>query len=199
MFKPSVIFESAWDITPKFLKSKNKKAVIYISVLKSQGDPILFKPTAVFESVWDITIEFLRKHGINTLLLDADNTLSVHRSQTPFKRVPEWISLMKKAGIRLIIVSNSEDERIKPFAEKLHLKYISSAAKPLPKGYMEAVKKFHLNKKTTAAVGDQIFTDILGANLYGIKSIFVFPKEPEKSLPFRIKRFIEKPFLPKLK
>jgi HAD superfamily phosphatase (TIGR01668 family) len=186
-----------WDITPKFLKSKNKKAVIYISVTKDQGESILFKPSAVFESVWDITPEFLKSKKIKTLLLDADNTLSVHRSQTPFERVPEWISLMKKSGINLIIVSNSEDERIKPFAKTLRLKYVSSAAKPLPVGYKNAIKKFNLNKKTTAAVGDQIFTDILGANLYGIKSIFVFPKEPEKSLPFRIKRFIEKPFLPK--
>ena len=53
--------------------------------------------------------------------------------------------------------------------------------------------------KPFAAVGDQIFTDVLGSNLKGIRSIFVFPIEPETSLPFRFKRACEKPFLPKLK
>jgi HAD superfamily phosphatase (TIGR01668 family) len=180
------------------IKDREKLLCILYSVLSFEGDIIIFKPYAVFESVWDITPEFLKLNHIKTLLLDADNTLSVHRSQTPFEKVPEWISLMKKSGIKLIIVSNSEDERIKPFAEKLGLKYTASAAKPLPRGYIDAIKRFGLNKKHVAAVGDQIFTDILGANLFGIKSIFVFPKEPETSLPFRIKRAIEKPFLPKL-
>ena len=66
-------------------------------------------------------------------------------------------------------------------------------------GYTKAIAKLGLNKKNVAAVGDQIFTDVLGSNLKGIRSIFVFPIEPETSLPFRFKRTCEKPFLPKLK
>ena len=54
-----------------------------------------------------------------------------------------------------------------------------------------------LEKANAAAVGDQIFTDIMGSNLCGIRSFFVFPIEPETSLPFRLKRAVEKPLLPK--
>ena len=56
--------------------------------------------------------------------------------------------------------------------------------------------KVGLEKADVAAVGDQIFTDITGSNLCGIRSIFVFPIKPEESLPFRFKRAVEKPLLP---
>ena len=82
-------------------------------------------------------------------------------------------------------------------AEMLGLEFVPEGAKPLPKGYNIAAKKFGLPKDKICAVGDQIFTDILGANLAGIRSIFVYPMEFESSLPFRIKRFIERPLLPK--
>ena len=64
-------------------------------------------------------------------------------------------------------------------------------------GFLRAVKKLGYPKKNICAVGDQIFTDIMGANLAGIRSIFVYPIEFETSLPFRIKRAVEKPLLPK--
>ena len=76
---------------------------------------------------------------------------------------------------------------------------MSEGKKPLTFGYTKAVQKLGLEKKNVAAVGDQIFTDILGSNLKGIRSIFVFPIEYETSLPFRFKRTCEKPFLPKRK
>ena len=69
--------------------------------------------------------------------------------------------------------------------------------KPLTKGFSEAIKKLEVKKSEVCAVGDQIFTDILGANLKGIRSIFVFPIEPESGFLFKVKRVLEKPFLPK--
>ena len=109
------------------------------------------------------------------------------------------IPQMKAAGIKLMIVSNNHAPRVKPFAEQLELDFVPEGKKPLTFGYTKAIAKLGLNKKNVAAVGDQIFTDVLGSNLKGIRSIFVFPIEPETSLPFRFKRACEKPFLPKLK
>ena len=107
---------------------------------------------------------------------------------------------MKSVGIKLLIVSNNKAERVTPFAETLGLHFVPNGAKPLPKGFKQAIAELRaegIPKNRIAAVGDQIFTDILGANLAGIRSVFVYPIEFETSLPFRFKRTIEKPLLPK--
>ncbi|MDR0974744.1 MAG: YqeG family HAD IIIA-type phosphatase [Ruminococcus sp.] len=156
----------------------------------------MFSPWAVYESAWDISEDFLKKNGIKALLLDIDNTLSVHCGGTPFLEVTGWLERMKAAGIKVILVSNNHAPRIKPFAEKLDLPYVTDAKKPLPFGYIKALFEIGVKKREAAAIGDQIFTDIIGANLAGIRSIFVFPKVPETSLPFRFKRALEKPLLP---
>ena len=146
----------------------------------------MFKPTYVFDKVGEITPDFLAKKHIKGLLLDLDNTLTTHNNPVPPQSSLDWLAKMKAAGI-------------KPFAEQLELDFVPEGKKPLTFGYTKAIAKLGLNKKNVAAVGDQIFTDVLGSNLKGIRSIFVFPIEPETSLPFRFKRACEKPFLPKLK
>jgi HAD superfamily phosphatase (TIGR01668 family) len=157
----------------------------------------MIKPFAVFESVWDIPAAFFIENDIKAVFLDIDNTLSTHNAAKPFPQAVIWIDEMKAAGIKLLLVSNNHPPRIKPFAEKIGLDFVSDAKKPLWVGYKEALRRVGLKKSEVCAIGDQIFTDIIGANLFGIKSVFVFPKEPEKSLPFRIKRAIERPLLPK--
>ena len=42
-------------------------------------------------------------------------------------------------------------------------------------------------------MGDQIFTDVVGANLCGMKSVLLSPIEPEEGITFRVRRFFEKP------
>lgn len=157
----------------------------------------MFKATYVFDKVGEITPEFLNKNDIKGLLLDLDNTLTTHNNPIPPQTSLDWLDEMKSAGIKLMIVSNNSAERVKPFAEALGLHFVPKGKKPLTFGYTQAIKELGLPKKNVAAVGDQIFTDILGSNLKGIRSCFVFPIEPETSLPFRFKRACEKPFLPR--
>ena len=157
----------------------------------------MFRPTYVFDKVPDITPEFLKKHRIKALILDLDNTLTTHNNPIPPQSSLDWIKRMKEAGIKLMIVSNNSDERVLPFAEKLGLDFEARGKKPLPFGYKRAVKRLGVSSREVAAVGDQVFTDIMGCFTAGIRSIFVFPIEPETSLPFRFKRAIEKPLLPK--
>lgn len=158
---------------------------------------MFFKITAAFERVTDIIPEFLIKSGIKGLILDLDNTLTTHDNPVPADGVTDWLKLMKKSGIQLMIVSNNHAERVAPFAEILKLSFVSEGRKPLTKGFAEAVKKMGLTKKEVAAVGDQIYTDVLGANLFHIKMLYVRPVEYEKTVFFKIKRRLEKPFLPK--
>lgn len=158
---------------------------------------MFFKPTYVFDKIGGIAPEFLHKKHIKGLILDLDNTLTTHNNPVPPQTSLDWIASMKAAGIKLMIVSNNHEPRVTPFAKQLGLDFVCEGAKPLTIGYTKAIKKMGLDKKNVAAVGDQIFTDVLGSNLKGIRSIFVFPIEPETSLPFRFKRACEKPFLPK--
>ena len=157
----------------------------------------MFKPTYVFDKVGEITPEFLHKKQIKGLLLDLDNTLTTHNNPVPPQSSLDWLDKMRAAGIKLMIVSNNHAPRVTPFAEQLGLDFVSEGKKPLTFGYTRAIKRLGLEKRNVAAVGDQIFTDVLGSNLKGIRWIFVFPIEPETSLPFRFKRAIEKAFLPK--
>ena len=156
-----------------------------------------FIPTSAFGSVFDITPQILKKMGIRGVILDIDNTLARHNDPEPLKDLDKWISSMKKSGIRLVIVSNNKAPRVSPFAERIGVPFVSDGAKPLPIGYHRAAKLMRLPKSMICTIGDQIFTDMLGAKLYGIKPMLVIPIEPEKSVFFRIKRLAEKPFLPK--
>ena len=151
-----------------------------------------------FRKTVDIKPGFLREHGIKGLILDVDNTLTTHDHPAPAEGIQDWIREMKQNGIRLMIVSNNREERVRPFAELLELPFVSKGAKPLRKGYAAAMKRMRLRAEETAAVGDQLFTDIWGANFTGIRSIYVSPIEPEgkKERFIRFKRVLEKPFLP---
>lgn len=155
----------------------------------------LFSYNAVYRRITDIDIEFLKQNNIGTLLLDVDNTLSTHHGTKLVDGLTEWLDSMKAEGINLVVVSNSRKWRIEPFAGKIGLPFVSLACKPLPFGYLKAVKMLGAEKKQCAIIGDQIFTDVLGANLYGIKSLLVRPIKLEDGTSFKIRRYFEKKIL----
>lgn len=158
---------------------------------------MLFRSTAAFRKVTDITPAFLGKLKIKGLILDLDNTLTTHDNPKPAEGVLNWIDGMKKNRIKLMIVSNNHPPRVRPFADMLGLDFVCEGRKPLTKGFNEAMKRMGLRKCELAAVGDQIFTDVLGANLFRIKMLYVSPIEHEKTAFFKAKRRLEIPFLPK--
>lgn len=151
--------------------------------------------SAVFKRITDIDTAFLQKENIDTLLLDVDNTLSTHHGTVLVDGLTEWLETVGNSGIKLIIVSNSKRWRIEPFAAKIGLPFVSLAAKPLPFGYRKAVKALNADKRRTAIIGDQLFTDVLGAGLYGIKSLLVRPVKLEDGWSFKIRRYFEKKIL----
>ena len=133
--------------------------------------------------------------NIKGLILDVDNTLTTHDNPIPLDGVKNWLKEMQSAGIKMMIVSNNSAERVTPFAEMLGLDFVPNGKKPLSKGFREAVKIMGLHKKQIAVIGDQLFTDILGGNLFKIKTILVTPIELEKKGFLKFKRIIEKPIL----
>ncbi len=152
---------------------------------------MLFKPNYKFNRITDISVEFLKKNNIFGLILDVDNTLSTHHGMKLTDGLIEWLALMRQNSIKLIILSNSKEKRVKPFAESINLDYISLGLKPLPFKFLKALKKLSLNRKNVALVGDQLFTDSLGAHLSGVKSIILDPILLEDLPSFKFKRKLE--------
>lgn len=155
----------------------------------------LLFPTTAVPKAYDITADGLRKMGVEGLILDIDNTLTTHDHPVPDSRILQWLDQMRAADIRLILLSNNHPPRVAPFAQKLGLAFEADAKKPLPGGYQRAASAMGLSPRQTAVVGDQIFTDVLGANLAGMPSILVEPFQMEPFFRFRLKRFLEKGIL----
>jgi len=159
----------------------------------------LLKPDIMLRRISQLTPQALKKRGIKALILDVDNTLTTHNNREPHKDIVEWLGVMRKNKIHMVIVSNNNDERVRPFAKKLDLPYISMALKPLTFGFYRAAKIFGFPAGSIAVVGDQIFTDILGGNLFGAVTVLVEPMEMESGFFFRAKRKIEKAVLKNIK
>ena len=160
----------------------------------------MLKPHYILNRITDITVDFLKENGITALLLDVDNTMSVaHGDKTLREGLPEWLSDMKENGISLMILSNAKKERAMRFADSVGLPVVGLAAKPLPFGYIKAAKLMNIKRKNVAMVGDQIFTDIMGGRLSGVKTILVTDITPEDKLNFKVKRSLEKKLLKRWK
>lgn len=154
----------------------------------------LLKAHYRFNCILDITAGDIKKAGARFVLLDTDNTLALHGSQTPIEGLTEWIADMRKNGIEPIILSNNSRERIEPFAKKLGIPYVYKSAKPLAKGFRIACRKLGAKPEETAVIGDQLFTDVLGGRLFGSKVFLTEPIGPETDPFIKFKRKIEKYF-----
>lgn len=155
----------------------------------------LFTPTAFFRRVTYITPEYLREHGIQALILDVDNTLTAHGSQELPSEVDDWLQQMRREGFRLVIASNNMPKRVAPFAKHIGLEYRAFCCKPSPLGLLRAHRVLGVPHSAVALVGDQIFTDALGANLYGIPILLVQPMQQDTKPTIHLKRMLEKPIL----
>ena len=145
---------------------------------------MLITPEYVFKDVTHITPEWLAAKGITALVLDIDNTLTADRSQELPEEVAAWLAAMRKAEVKLTIVSNG--------AEKLGLAYLYRAAKPLPFALMVAQHRMGVKHRQMAMVGDQLYADRMVAALYGIPGLMVIPRGPDLSAQVILKRKWEK-------
>ena len=149
------------------------------------------KPDLIYKGVPCIGYEELKEKGIEGLLLDVDNTLIDYTKQLS-KEMIDWVFNAKKEGFKLCILSNSNKlEKIIPIAEALEIKYISFAKKPAKSGYLKASQLLNTNIEKLAMIGDQVFTDVLGANRVGMFSIYVEPINKKEFWYTKWKRPIE--------
>lgn len=158
---------------------------------------MILYPKAYFKNLRQIDIEFLKKNGINGIILDVDNTLINYYKEFE-QGTEQWVEEMKQHGIKLCIVSNTNKlKKVKMVAKKLGLPYFYFAKKPFKFGFLKAKKIMDLPNENIAAVGDQLFTDVLGANRCKMFSILVDPIKEKDILITRLKRPIEKKIIQK--
>lgn len=150
-----------------------------------------FKPTWMVQSIYSITVEQLRAHGIKAVLIDLDDTLIAWNQPEATKESLKWIQEMKRAGMPVMILSNNSGDRIKKVAEILEVGYIPRSMKPTVRAFKIAEKRLELSADDMVMIGDQLMTDILGANRYQLRSILVKPILASDAWNTKLNRFIE--------
>lgn len=152
---------------------------------------MIFRPRYWVKNVLSIDKDFLESNGIDALILDLDNTLSMHGDPAAEEGIPEWLDKMRALGVKMVVVSNNTNRRVAPLAGKLGLPFVANGAKPLTVGLTRALRHLGTDRKRTAVVGDQIFTDVMGGNFAKMPTILVEPFHIEKGILFKIKRAAE--------
>ena len=132
-----------------------------------------FLPDYIFPRLTDLSPAFLQQRGISLLLMDFDNTMLPYTTNVPSQELLGWLEGMKAAGITLCIVSNSRKARVPAFSETYGVACVTRAAKPDTRGIREAMERFGAKQSETALVGDQIYTDVLGAKRAGVTALIV--------------------------
>lgn len=137
-------------------------------------------PQYFFDKITDITPAQLNKMGVKAVALDIDNTTAYDSIMTLLSGVEKWVSDTAKAGFPLIIISNTYTLRAKHIAKKLGgIPYIANSKKPDPKNIIRAAKMLDVKVGEMCLIGDQLFTDIRGANDAGAISVRVRPQRTE--------------------
>lgn len=157
--------------------------------------PFSLIPQGVYPSVKDLKPEMLAAKGIRLVLADLDNTLVPYKVPEPTPEIVAWKEELERAGIQLFLLSNSrKPNRARHFAESLGIPFQGHSGKPKRGGYFKALERMGCRPEETVMVGDQIFTDILGANRSGIVPLLVEPIRLAGNPGRYIRYAIETPF-----
>lgn len=132
-------------------------------------------PDLYLTSVHAIDLDALRADGVKVLLLDLDNTLLPRDTNVVPADLKAWAADLRERGLRVCLVSNNWHERVHHVASELGFDLVDKAVKPLPFAYLAALRRAGATVRDTVMIGDQLFTDILGGKLLGMRTILVQP------------------------
>lgn len=154
--------------------------------------PVLLRPDAVAERLSAVSLGDLAALGAAGVIVDLDNTLVGYRQDEPAEADVAWIAAAVAAGLKVALVSNNYGERVQRVSRILGVPAVAGALKPLPGGFLRALKMLGTPRQHTFVVGDQVFTDVLGARLCGMRVILTHPLEPHDFGGTRVLRFLER-------
>ena len=164
---------------------------IYV-ILFYEGDKLKnLIPNIYNKSIYTIDYNKLKKNNVKCLLYDLDNTCVPYPEKVPTKELTELFNKLTKLGFKVIIFSNTTPNRLENF-KSLNIEIHGLSKKPFKKGFLDIINTYKYKKEEICIIGDQIFTDILGGNRVGIKTILVDPMGPHDFIFTKITRMIEK-------
>ena len=157
-----------------------------------------YMPDFALEKVYDLTVESLNREGIKAVFVDLDNTLIAWNNPDGTPEMRQWLQELSAAGIRVVVVSNNNHERVKKAVDKFGIDFESRAMKPFTLGIDRALKRFGVPKNEVVMVGDQLMTDIRAAKRAGIRSILVKPLVVSDAWVTQFNRWRERRMLKKI-
>lgn len=152
----------------------------------------LCRPDIYKKSIYDIDYNKLKNIGIKCLVFDLDNTIAPIDVSVPEKKLLEFFLYLENLGFKLIILSNASKKRVAPFKEKCNIDSSYKSMKPFQKKYRKIMELYSYKDTEIACVGDQLLTDILGANICGYTSILVNPIGKKEKIQTKMNRILEK-------
>lgn len=155
-------------------------------------------PDNYYPSIYKIDYQTLKKENINTLLFDIDNTITKVDDLNVPQETIELMENLKKQEFKILLFSNNHQQRAFPVAQKLNLPLLSDAGKPEKKAYAKALNILNSTKENTAAIGDQLLSDVVGAKKYGIKVILVDQLSKKNNIQTGLAQKLQKYMIKKL-
>lgn len=153
-----------------------------------------FYPGLYLDSAYAVPYEQLRSQGFRGVIFDVDNTLVPHNAPADQQAV-RLFERLRAMGMKTCLLSNNKEPRVKAFAGQVDSPYLYKGGKPGVRGYEKAMEVMGTDRTNTLFVGDQLFTDVYGANRASIYSILVKPINPREEFQIVLKRHLERPVL----
>ena len=172
---------------------KNKEMLkCFFKVMKNNEEEInKIIPNMYAENFYNIDIDYLKEIGINNFIIDIDGTiLKVDDTFVPQKMQTKF-KLLKENNIKICLLSNNSEERVEPVAKTLGVPFIANSKKPKKEAFDKALNILKSPKEQTTMIGDQMMSDIKGANEYGLYTILVKPIDKHNNIKTKTSRILQ--------
>ena len=148
-------------------------------------------PDHIYGGIRDVDVGMLMRAGISGLIIDIDNTLAAPGVKRPDEAALHFLYRARDMGCRICLLSNALRGRVARFSSGVGIYAVARAKKPARAGFIKALRLLGLDASQTCVIGDQLFTDILGAKRLGIKAVYTRPITRRESFFIMLKRIPE--------
>jgi HAD superfamily phosphatase (TIGR01668 family) len=151
-----------------------------------------FRPDAYAPTLAAVDRAALWRDGVRGIVLDLDNTCCAYHEPELAPGVAEWVRAARADGFAIVLLSNNFAERVAAVGAQLDVPSVANALKPLPFGFLRAVRLLGTDRRSTVVIGDQLFTDVLGAKALGYRAVLTEPLVANDFPLTRVLRFLER-------
>ena len=152
----------------------------------------LFRPKEIIDRFTKLNIPSLKERGFKAVFIDIDNTITVPNTGLLTDEAKKFCEDIKNAGLEPIIFSNNTKKRVEKFVGDYNIEWHYLAMKPLPFAFLKACKKKGYKPSECVAIGDQLVTDILAANLSGCYGVYSKQLQAKDTPLTKINRVFER-------